>query len=261
MVTLIENPTPELLLELQQFCSASCLGVKAIGPLLSYGTSYSFVSAWEQKNEAGERTAFLSKDYGTVVAYLASNASEDDLEELKAFLSVIGYSVLISSPEVTETEPAGFLMKLEQGKDCIAQGTKEPVTFVADEHLKEFYGLLAQNNPGYFAEDFDAWLVDFSHRIRHGTASSLLLQVGTDFCSSAAALSITEPAVFLGAISTNINCRGKHYAYSVLSHLAQQYSHKTVYLMCKPEKQAFYEKAGMHTVGTYAERKGEMYHA
>ncbi len=255
MITLLEQPSKELLQEIECFCSASCLGVKAIGPLLSYGTAYPFATAWIQKNEAGYLTAFCSKFYGTVTAYLAEAASTADKEELLSFLQMIGYQTLISSPEVTGTNETGCLMKLEKGKDCTAKESAEVVSFLENENLAEFYALLQKNNPGYLGLDYEAWLVDFSHRIRHQTARSVVLMANQSACATAAALVITEPAVFLGAISTNLDCRGKHYASSNIRHLCNAYADKTIYLMCKPEKQRFYEKLGMIRVGTYATKE------
>lgn len=256
MIQLIERLDETEKRELVSFCGTSLLGVKAIGPLLSYGTEYPFVSAWKQVDEEGTLIGFLSKFYGTVVAFLKEGVSSEALLELKEFLSVVGYGYLISTPSVTGTEPCFLQMKLDKGKDCIATKTKDQVSYVETEDLTELYRLLAQNNPGYLAEDLSAWLVDFSHRTRHGTAHSVLLQVDGTYCATAAALSITEPAVFLGAVSTNSNCRGKHYASSCIRFLTEKYKDQTIYLSCRPEKQAFYEKLGFSMVGSYAETKG-----
>ena len=255
MITLLEQPSKELIQEIEDFCATSCLGVKAIGPLLSYGTAYPFATAWVQRNEAGHLTAFCSKFYGTVTAYLAGSASATDREELLSFLPMIGYQTLISTPEVAGTKESGCLMKLEKGEDCIAKESAESVSFLENENLAEFYTLLQKNNPGYLGQDYEAWLVDFSHRIRHQTARSVLLTANQSACATAAALVITEPAVFFGAISTNADCRGKHYASSNIRHLCNVYADKTIYLMCKPEKQCFYEKLGMIRVGSYAEKE------
>lgn len=256
MIQLIETFDEPLKKELDSFCSGSLLGVKAIGPLLSYGTAYPFVSAWIQTDEEGNKVGFLSKCYGTVVAFQTEGVSRDALVELKEFLSVIGYGYLISTAAVTDTEPCFCQMKLEKGKDCIATQTTENVQFIENEDLPELYRLVAQNNPGYVAEDLSAWLVDFSHRTRHNTAHSVLLKAKGTYCATAAALSITEPAVFLGAISTNFDCRGRHYASSCIRFLTEKYKDRTIYLSCRPEKQAFYEKLGFSKVGSYAEKKG-----
>lgn len=82
MIRFLERMTPELRDELQAFCAGSVFGVKALGPVLSYGLGYNFVTAWEQRDEAGHLTAFLSKYYGTVTVHLSPLG---DVPEVHAF--------------------------------------------------------------------------------------------------------------------------------------------------------------------------------
>lgn len=255
MITLVSDPTPALLAEIQTFCTASCLGIKALGPLLSYGTEYAFVSSWIQRGEQGELVAFINKCYETAVVYQKKSVLWQERDELTSFLSAIGYQALVSSPEITGTQPCGLLMQMEKGACCKAKDPSEPVTLEEDAHLHLFYDLLCQNNPGYFRPDYSAWLVDFSHRVRHQTANTVLLYRNGVACATAAALTVADNAVFLGAVSTNPNCRGRHYASACLRFLCGKYENKRIYLMCKPEKQLFYEKMGFEKADVYAEKR------
>lgn len=252
MIRLLETLSAAHKLELVSFCAQGLLGVKAIGPLLSYGTQYNFVQCWEQRNSGGKLLSFLSSSYGDLVVYSSADLPEEALEELREFISVISWNTLTAVPELTGEAPTGCQMKLERGRDCTAVPTADPVTVVENDQFRAFYDLLAVNNPGYFPADYPDWLVDFSHRVRHKTAYSILLEHNGHPVSTAAALSVTEPAVFLGAISTNPDCRGRHYAHTCVKYLSDRYADRTVYLMCMPEKQAFYEKAGMKKVGEFS---------
>lgn len=252
MIRLLEKFDTDQREELVSFCARGLLGVKAIGPLLSYGTEYRFVQSWEQRDEDGHLLSFLSSFYGDLVVYSKDSLPDSALEELKEFLKVISWNTLTAVPELTGQPRTGCLMKYEKGADCTAIPTTEPVEIVQNQDFKALYDLLAVNNPGYFPADYPDWLVDFSHRVRHGTASSILLKQGDKYVSTAAALVITEPAVFLGAISTNPDCRGKHFAHTCIRYYAETYADRTVYLMCMPEKQAFYEKAGMKKTGEFS---------
>ena len=89
MIKYLESVTPEQMAELKSFCEGSVFGIKALGPVLSYGLSYDFVSAWTQRDEAGHLTAFLSKYYGTVTVHVSPLG---DVPELLAFLRAIGLS-------------------------------------------------------------------------------------------------------------------------------------------------------------------------
>lgn len=252
MIRLLESLSEAHRDELVTFCSAGLLGVKAIGPLLSYGTDYDFVRSWEQRDNSGTLLSFLSSFYGDLVVYSSADLSEEAVSELREFLQVISWNTLTAVPELTGTPRTGCLMKLDQGRECCAVPTTEPVQVRENCELRTFYDLLARNNPGYFPADYPDWLVDFSHRIRHGTAFSVLLEHDGRFVSTAAALSVTGPAVFLGAVSTNPECRGKHYANTCIQYLADRYADRTVYLMCMPEKQTFYEKTGMKKAGEFS---------
>lgn len=240
------------------FCERSVYGMKALGPYLSYGLDYDFVRCYEQVREDGERIAFLTKCYGTVsVACVPESVTEEEIEELRAFLSVLQYSVLAAPEEITGEQPTACIMCLPRGVLCKATPASLLTALHENENLKEFYQLLTVNNPGYFAENFDDWYVDFSHRIRHGTAHSVLLEYGGSYSATAAALIVSEHAVFLGAISTNREVRGKHFAWTCIRALTDRYGDKRIYLLCKPDKQAFYEYAGMVKIGTYSERTKE----
>ena len=257
MIKLLEQVSEAELKELETFCEASCIGVKAIGPLLSYGTAFDFAMSWVQRNETGRPVSFLSKVYGTLTAYVSEQATEEERKEVRTFLKVIGYEFLVTTPDISGLQPTGPIMVFPTGADCIAEPTTNSVQYVENDRLKDFYTLITQNNPGYLADSYSDWLVDFSHRLRHGTAHSVMLQNEDGFCSTAAALVITEHTAFFGAVSTNPECRGNHYAYSCIRHLAEQFSDRKLYLLCMPEKQAFYERAGMVKCGEYTQSSQE----
>lgn len=244
MIRYLEHLTPELRSELLAFCEDSVFGVKALGPVLSYGLGYDFVSAWEQRDEAGRLTAFLSKYYGTVTVHLSPLG---DSEEVLSFLRVIGFGALVGPAAVlAEAYPegeTGCVMSLSRGSDCIAN-TAEDVELVWDESFRSFYDVLTGANPGYVVEDYGEFLTDFSHRVRHGTAHSVLLKADGVPVSTAAALVVSEHVVFLGAIATLPEARGQHFAGTCIRALCDRFPDRRVDLVCRPEKQAFYEHLG-----------------
>ena len=253
MIRFLESVTEEQRTELTAFCDGSVFGTKAIGPVLSYGLGYDFVSAWEQRDEAGVLTAFLSKYYGTVTVHLSPLG---DVPELLAFLRVIGFGALVGPAavlaEAYETGETGCVMRLSAGSACIAKGAEEG-ELVWDDSFRVFYDVLTASNPGYVVEDYGDFLTDFSHRVRHGTARSVLLHVDGRPVATAAALVVTEHTVFLGAIATLPEARGHHYASTCIRALCDAYPDHRVFLMCRPEKQAFYEHLGFQKTDDYLE--------
>lgn len=255
MIRYLERMTPEQGDELQAFCAGSVFGVKALGPVLSYGLGYDFVSAWEQRDEAGHLTAFLSKYYGTVTVHVSPSG---DVPELLAFLRAIGCGALVGPASVlAEGWPegeTGCVMSLPKGASCIAK-TAEPGSFelVWDGEFQSFYDVLTRADPGYAGDDYGAFLTDFSHRVRHGTAHAVLLNADGRPASTAAALVVTEDDVFLGAIATLPEARGHRYAATCIRALCDRFPEQRVFLMCRPEKQVFYERFGFEKTDDYLE--------
>ena len=252
MIKYLESVTPEQMAELKTFCEGSVFGIKALGPVLSYGLSYDFVSAWTQRDEAGHLTAFLSKYYGTVTVHVSPPG---DVPELLAFLRAIGFGALVGPAAVlAEAYPegeTGCVMSLSAGSACIAKGAEGELVW--DDDFRHFYDVLTASNPGYVVEDYGDFLTDFSHRVRHGTARSVLLQVDGTPVATAAALVVMDQAVFLGAIATLPEARGHLYASTCIRALCDAYPDRRAYLMCRPDKQAFYERLGLQKTDEYLE--------
>ena len=62
-----------------------------------------------------------------------------------------------------------------------------------------------------------------------------------------------DQAVFLGAIATLPEARGHHYASTCIRALCDAYPDRRAYLMCRPDKQAFYERLGLQKTDEYLE--------
>lgn len=236
MIKFIEELTDEKLDTIIRFAESDCLGVRSLGPILAYGTKYDFLRIWLGENSNGKVTALITKFYGAVTAV----ASEDaDIEELDEFLEVIGYSGLCLNYRSGDK----YVMKLEKGKDCIAK-TLNTCNLIVNSNYRDFYGIISECHKDYSLDSFDEWFVDISHRVRHKTADTFMLSVDDKFVSTVAALSVTEKSVFITAVSTLPNYRGKHYAHSLIKAVCEKYSDKSIYLFCVEDKVPFYEKAG-----------------
>lgn len=266
MIELIDKLTDDI----RTFCVGNALGVKALGPILAYGTEFDFADGWIQTKESEadgesrrEITAFLSKFYGAVNLYANERA---DLKELREFLKVIGCTELVSNaalPDSPGYKNTGCIMQLDEAQGFIGKTTDDEceICFLdessvfsdepMDEFLREFHRLLCTNNPGYLPTDYDGWVTDFSHRIRHGCACPAMIKKDGAYAATAAAMNVMDESIFLGAVSTDGQYRGKHYAHTLLRGLCEKYENRIVYLICKKDKQAFYEKAGFKMTGEF----------
>ncbi len=241
--------------EYSAFCEDDVFGLKAMGPVLSYGLSYDFVSAWEQRDAAGELTAFLSKYEGAVCVHATDAA---DREELLSFLRMIGFAALAGPADLlsgwVREGTAGSVMELDRGSDYRGEPSTAPCLDVRwDTDYPVFYELLHVCNPGYLSDDYPAFLTDLSHRVRHGTAHTVMLYENGHAVSAAAALVETGTSVLLGAVATRPKVRGNHYASTVLKELCDRYADRRIFLMCRPEKVPFYERLGMRETDHFLE--------
>lgn len=244
-------------------CEKDCIGLKAIGPLLSYGVKYDSIAMfWTQEIE-GEIRAFISKSYNDTVAYLMDGS---DAFEIASFLKVIGYYSLTtnskelidkltykeSENENEEIVPTGHIMKLPKGSKYT--GTVRDLSgkiFVnREEDCVPFYEALNRNYKGHVFSNYADWYVDISHRTRHGTMDFAVV-LEDDCKATASALIVSENSVLLGAISTNEEVRGKHYAQTLIEMFCKKYEDKDIYIMCVPSKVAFYEKQGLLNVNVF----------
>lgn len=253
MIRYLETLPAEQLSEIAGFCRGSAFGLKAIGPVLSYGVGYDFVSAWEQRDDTGRLSAFVSKYYGSA-AVCATDACDRD--ELSAFLRAVGFSSLIGPADLLSEFRAegetGLVMTLPKGVPFSGMIAEEADLFW-DTDIPAFYDVLSRSNPGYLTGDYDTFYTDLSHRIRHDTAHIVRLKHDGVSMAAAAALIVTDTDVFLGAIATVPEARGRHYAATLLSALRQRYPEQTLHLFCRPDKQAFYEHLGMTLTDSFLE--------
>ncbi len=246
-----ENLTAAEKQEIMNFCISSCIGVKAMIPFLAYGTEYDFSEIWVQydgDDVGASVTAFISRFYGDVVVCGIPTVNRAELE---MFLTAIGYAGLVSNVPLFDMQIDGHVMCLERGVDCTAAVTSEDVQITENGSLKDFYDLLSCNYPDNVFSRYEDWLVDLSHRVRHGVTEFAVLKCGDELVATASALGITEKAVLLGAISVNPDRRGSHFAHTLVKYFADKFEDRRIYIMCKPDKVGLYEKAGFAKTGDF----------
>ena len=96
----------------------------------------------------------------------------------------------------------------------------------------------------YDEQDFKAWYVDISHRVRHKTAKAYTLNVDGTTISSGILSSIIEGYSILTAVRTEDAFRKMGYGSALVSYICCDVK-GTVYIMCDSEKnERFYSKLG-----------------
>jgi len=97
------------------------------------------------------------------------------------------------------------------------------------------------------------WMADLALRWRRGTAKTWILG---EACT-ASAMAVTPGQVYIGALGTLPEHRGKGLAGRLISHICGQHAGREVWLSCREELQGFYESVGFERTGDMITLKKE----
>jgi len=215
--------------------------IRILALLKAYGTSYPFAVFYVQKNEDGELTAIISKLDGDYTISALQNADE---EEIAHFLLVAGYSSILCSSFLN------LFSKYDEG--IVMKSDKKMEFSLGDATVDEFPKLMdLYNFIDYNSQDFKAWYVDISHRIRHGTAKAYTLNKDGDLISSGILSSIADGYSILSAVRTENEYRGCGWGSALVSYICSDVK-GTVYLMRdEGMNEGFYKRLGFVDIGKW----------
>ncbi len=200
---------------------------------ISYGRNFGFLNFWYQK--IGEDvTATLCKFEETI--FLTASASAD-FTELKEFISVIGFKNL-------QTEKNTLTSLGLKGQDfiCLAkEGSGQKSVPDKNININLAYNILFADQEESIAKiDFEGFYVDFSHRLRHGTASCEVL----DDSATATASHITKNTAIISGVAVKKEKRRSGVGSLVLKNLLKKLGCCKVYVACNEQTANFYIKNG-----------------
>jgi len=166
-----------------------------------------------------------------------------DWEELAAFLRMQPWSRLQCSAEIAANLPfpvewRSMLLRFAAPKKEFAHTNIS----VANDPGKA-YDILVQCGLG--VKNRNDWMADLALRWRRGTAQTWMLG---EACTGSA-IAVTPEYIFIGALGTVPEARGKGLAGQLISHICEQYAEREVWLSCREELQGFYESIGFERAG------------
>ena len=101
----------------------------------------------------------------------------------------------------------------------------------------------------YSSVDFESWYVDVSHRIRHGAAKAVTLNINGEIISSGIFSSIYNNDAILTAVSTQSEFRRMGYASALVSAMVCDIKGKVYLMRDKNKNEEFYKKLGFENIG------------
>lgn len=119
-------------------------------------------------------------------------------------------------------------------------------------YLPDVYALLATNFPNM--APFEAWYVDYSHRVRHGFCHVAAVMDNDKPVSVATTVAETDTAVILGQVATDKAYRRRGYAAKCLASLIYRCQGRQLYILPVDEyAEKLYISLGFHRIGRWAE--------
>lgn len=224
-------------------CRISCL-------LKSYGLNYDFASFHIQTDDSGNVTAAFGKYYSDMTLCLTENS---DTGELSEFISFSGFSSLLCGKTlpIVNTYESGTVMELKVSatEQILPQGT----VFDFSPPLKDLWTLLKSCEGEDFAvPEYEDFLIDTSHKLRHDTAHCIAAKSGKQFISAAMTVAESDYCAVIGAVATDKNFRKCGSGSACVAELCGRLRNKTVFIMRDENKnEKFYASLGFENTGKF----------
>lgn len=235
MIEKIENEA-----QLNSWQSRDIYSIRILALLESYGLKYHFASFYRQVID-GETVAVLSKLDSDVTLALAEGF---DADEFVRFFCVTGYTSILCSDafEFGARYDQGAVMSSSVKRETQLHG----VTIDEYPKLMDLYNFV-----DYEGQDFKAWYVDISHRVRHDTAKAYTLCLGNDIISSGILSAILDGDAVLTAVRTADEFRHMGYGSALVNYICSDVT-GTVYIMRGSGlNEEFYTKLGFKNIGKW----------
>lgn len=215
--------------------------VKIFSLLEAYGTKYPFIRFYAQKNENIVSAVICVLDNDITLSFIPDIA---DLDELREFVFVIGFSTLLcdDSFEIDMPFESGIVMRSSKKIEL-------PCKYTVVDEYPYLFDLF--NFVDYSDVDFESWYVDISHRIRHGCAKAVTLNSDGQIISSAIFSAVYKNDAVLTAVQTKPEFRKSGYGSALVSAMCCDII-GTVYLMRENNKnESFYKRLFFENTGKW----------
>ncbi len=233
---------------IKALCSESSVTACRIKSLYeSYG-QYGLAQFWVQYDSDGKAVSTLSRYGGDMTIYLTENS---DTEELKDFITVVGAASVTSEKLIYESSKSGVIMRLTDRKKLKFCNTDTEYEFAPS--LPEVYRLLKQcKGDGFAVPEYEDFLLDTSHRLRHSTALCCAVVRNNEPLAFAMTAALSEKTAVIGAVCTHPDHRRTGLGAECVSKLIQQLNGREILIMREQNRnEQFYNSLGFENEGKF----------
>lgn len=219
--------------------------LRIVSSAQAYGLQTTFLDVWQ-----GNGCLFSRMDG---VLTISGTPTPDCVEETALFAASCGTGQIFCAVETAKA--LEFSMADTGPMLCREQtGPFSPLPLEMPSPKMLYRILSACESPSFPVPDFEPFYLDISHRLRHGTAAAVLLEVDGGPCACAIALAVTDNAALLTAVGVVPSYRRKGMGKKAVESLCQMLGGRRIFLFRhKNENQKFYEKLGFSSFGEWAE--------
>ncbi len=230
-------------------CRISCL-------LKSYGLGYDFAGFHIQTDEAGNVTAAFGKYYSDMTVCLTESS---DIDELSEFLSVCGFSSLLCGAvlPIGGSFDSGMIMELK--KPVPQKALPDGMRFDTAPPLRDVWTLLKScEGRDFEVPEYEDFLIDMSHKLRHGTARCIAVQSGQEITASSMTVSESDDCAIIGAVASQKAHRRIGIGSACVTRLCSELRNRTVFIMRDENKnESFYNSLGFENRERFYIYKGK----
>ncbi len=234
MIKLIENPD-----EFSAFDKDDIFYIRIMSLLKAYSTEYNFALFYKQIDENENITAIISRLDNDYTVCHNENFNQNELDD---FFKTLGFNSILCADD----------LKLSFSYDYgIIMATNKKIEKVINYAVIDEYPKLMDlfNLEDYSSADFESWYVDVSHRIRHGAAKAVTLNVNDEIVSSGIFSSIYNDNAILTSVSTQPEFRRMGYGSALVSAMVCDIKGKVYLMRDKNKNEEFYKKLGFENIG------------
>ena len=228
--------------ELHRLCdSQGICGCRLLCLFESYGAYGDIIDLWVQYIDG--RAVSAAVKYGSDMTLVMSD--ETDTDELKEFSEMSGAVSVSSDRPFFGGEAAGAVMEL--GK-LIVRELPQGSYVDKDIPLNEAYELMRLcSGRGFLCPSYEDFLLDTSHKQRHGNALCCGIYQGKELCSFAMTSALTENTAVIGAVCTRPSCRNQGYGGAVVYELIRMLGNRRIMLAREIDlNEDFYNELGFY---------------
>lgn len=234
-------------MELASLCQAEDVCACRIACLFdSYASYRGIADFWVCCDEDGHPAAAAAKYGSDMTVFINDNSC---LEEITGFIKAVGCSSVLSNIPLFDGKEFVVMRYVPQGYHVSGKDERYIISF--EPYLRNVWQMMKKCRSESFAvPEYEDFLLDASHRLRHGTARCCAVCEKEEIVSFAMTTALSETTAVIGAVCTAPEYRGKGLGSVCMGQLLSQLTDKAVFITReKNRNEHFYHALGFENVG------------